>query len=439
MNVLRIAGGRIVDPSQGIDRVLDLWIADGRVAAMGEAPRTNGSRLVIERSIDASGLLVAPGLVDMHVHLREPGDEAAETIATGTRAALESGFTSVACMPDTEPAIDSQASAEFVMLQASRAANVNVFPVGAVTKRRAGEELAEMGGLVDGGAVAFTDSGRPIQNADIMRRALEYSQMFARPVLSHPEVPELTVGGIMHEGLVSVGLGMRGMPAAAEEIMVDRDLRLAAWTGGKLHLQNLSSAGSVESLRRARSAGVRVTAEVCPHHLLLHDRELRSFDSNYKVNPPLRRPTDAAALLEGLADGTIDVLASGHAPIAPEQKLRELDEAPFGVIGIETLLPTAIRALIEPGIFTWPQLIARLATHPAKILGIRRGTLKLGSAADVALIDPDEKWTIDPEKFCSKSRNCPFAGWEVRGRAQATVVAGQVRFLRDPSRVTTPG
>lgn len=425
MGSLRIAGGRVIDPSQDLDRVTDLWIDGGRIACIGpDAP------FAADETIAAGGLLVVPGLIDMHVHLRDPGGETDETMASGTLAALESGFTSVACMPDTEPAVDNQASAEFVTLLASRANHVKVWPVGAVTKDRAGEELAEMGGLVEGGAVAFTDSDRPIANADIMRRALQYAQMFDKPVLTQPLVPELVRNGLMNEGFVSMTLGMAGIPSAAEEIMVDRDLHLAQFTGGRLHLQNLSCQGSVASIRRAKLAGLAVTAEACPHHFTLTEEELKSFDANFKVLPPLRTADDVHALVAGLVDGTIDVIASGHSPWAPEKKLRELDDAPFGVIGIESLLPVAIRALIEPGLITWPALIRKLATNPARILGIDRGTLQVGRIADVTLIDPSESWTIDPARFRSKSRNCPFAGWKVKGRAKIVIAGGKAKFRR---------
>lgn len=425
MGSLRIAGGRVLDPSQDLDRVTDLWIDGGRIACIGpDAP------FAADETIAAGGLLVVPGLIDMHVHLRDPGGETDETMASGTLAALESGFTSVACMPDTEPAVDNQASAEFVTLLANRANHVKVWPVGAVTKNRAGEELAEMGGLVEGGAVAFTDSDRPIANADIMRRALQYAQMFDKPVLAQPLVPELVRNGLMNEGFVSMTLGMPGIPSAAEEIMVDRDLHLAQFTGGRLHLQNLSCQGSVASIRRAKLAGLAVTAEACPHHFTLTEEELKSFDANFKVLPPLRTAEDVHALVAGLVDGTIDVIASGHSPWAPEKKLRELDDAAFGVIGIESLLPVAIKTLIEPGLITWPALIRKLATNPARILGIDRGTLQVGRVADVTLIDPGEAWTIDPARFRSKSRNCPFAGWKVKGRAKIVLVAGKPKFRR---------
>lgn len=426
MTSVRIAGGRVIDPSQNLDAVADLWISNGRIAGIGGDFSRRADRVV-----HAKGMLVVPGLVDMHIHLHDPGFEADETIASGTRAALEGGVTSVACMPDTEPAIDNQASAEFIGLQAKRADTINVWPVGAVTKGREGKELAEMGGLVQGGAVAFSDSDLPIANAEIMRRALEYAQMFNRPVLSHPEVPELTAGGLMNEGVVSMTLGLPGMPSAAEEIMVDRDLHLAQWTGGRLHIQNISCAGSVESVRRAKRAGVAVTCEVCPHHLALTDEELRRFDSNFKANPPLRTASDVAALIEGLRDETIDAIASGHTPRAPEQKMRELDAAPFGIIGVETLLAISVRTLIMPGHLTWPQLVARMATNPARVLGLDLGTLQVGRPADVTIIDPDAEWTVDPATFASKSRNCPFAGWKVRGRAHTVLVAGEVRFSCD--------
>ncbi|QDU64184.1 Dihydroorotase [Planctomycetes bacterium Pan216] len=419
MKRLRLRGGRVVDPSQDLDASVDVWIEEGKIASIDADPDW-----VPDETVDASGLLIVPGLIDMHVHLREPGYEADETIASGTRAAVESGFTSLACMPDGDPAVDNQASAEFVTLQAHRAGFCHVWPVGAVTKGRSGQELSEMGGLVDGGAVALSDSDRPVANAEIMRRALQYAQMFDTAILSHAEVSELTRAGVMNEGFISMKLGMVGMPAAAEEIHVDRDIHLAQLTGGRVHFQSLSCAGSVASLRRAKEAGLRVTGEVNPHHLALTEEALTSFDSVYKVNPPLRTGEDVAALIEGLRDGTIDVLASGHSPRATEQKMRELDLAPFGVIGIESLLPVAVKTLIEPGHLDWSALVQCLSVNPARILGIDRGTLRPGSVADVTLLDPEERWVLDPSKFHSLSRNCPFAGWAVRGRARYVVVQG---------------
>jgi dihydroorotase len=330
-------------------------------------------------------------------------------------------------MPSTEPALDSKAAAEFVYLQAARAGNANVFPVGAITKGRQGAELAEIGGLVEGGAVAFTDEGSPVVSAEIMRRALEYCRMFDKAVLSHCEDLDLTRDGVMNEGFESMRLGLRGMPAAAEEVMVHRDIALAEATGGRLHILHVTTAGSVDLIRRAKKRGVRVTGEACPHHMTLTDKELRRYDSNFKMNPPLRTDEDRQAVIEGLRDGTLSVIVSDHAPRAPEKKMRELDQAPTGVIGLETLLPICILALIEPRHLTWPQLIEKLTINPATVLGIDRGTLRPGARADVTVIDPKAEWTIEPERFKSKSRNCPFAGWKVRGRAETVVVGGVVK------------
>jgi dihydroorotase len=426
MSTLCITRGRIIDPSQGVDQVADLWIRDELILDIAPQPQ-----LRADRTVDAAGKIVCPGLIDMHVHLREPGREEDETIATGTAAALAGGVTSVACMPNTEPALDSQAAAEFVYLQAARAGNANVFPVGAITKGRAGAELAEIGGLVEGGAVAFTDDGSPVVSAEIMRRALEYCRMFDKAVLSHCEDLELTRGGVMNEGFESMRLGLRGMPPAAEEVMVHRDIALAELTGGRLHILHVSTAGSVDLIRRARRRGVRVSGEACPHHFTLTDKCLRSFDSNYKMAPPLRTEADAEALIEGLKDGTLEVIATDHAPHAPEKKMRELTEAPNGIIGLETLLPICILTLIEPGHLSWSQFIEKLTIQPAHVLGIDRGSLRPGATADVTIIDPSVEWTIDARAFRSKSRNSPFAGWKVRGRADAVVVGGQVKFERN--------
>ncbi len=428
MTTLRITNGRIIDPSQGIDQIADLWVQGDRVAGIGPQPA-----LAPDRVIDAAGKIVCPGLIDMHVHLREPGREEDETIATGTAAALAGGITSVACMPNTEPALDSQAAAEFVYLQAERAAQANVFPIGAITKGRQGTELAEMGGLVKGGAVAFTDDDSPVVSAEIMRRALEYSQMFDRAVLSHCEDPDLSRGGVMHEGFESTRLGLRGMPPAAEEVVVSRDISLAKLTGGRLHILHVSTAGSLDMIRRAQQRGVRVSAEVCPHHFTLTDQNLRTFDSNFKMTPPLRTEADLQAVIAALKDGTLAVIASDHAPNAPEKKMRELDQAPGGVIGLETLLPICIRSLIEPGHLTWPQLIEKLTINPARVLGINRGTLKTGAKADITIIDPTTEWTIDPKQFRSKSRNSPFAGWKVKGRATVVIVGGSVKYAANGS------
>jgi len=330
-------------------------------------------------------------------------------------------------MPNTEPPIDSQADAEFVKMQAKKAGNANVFPIGTISKNREGKELAEIGGLIEGGAVAFTDDGSPVMNSELMRRALEYTKMFDRAILSHSEDLELTREGVMHEGFVSTQLGLRGMPAAAEEIMVYREIALAEITGGRMHILHVSTAGSVDLIRQAKKRGVRITGEACPHHFTLTDERLRSFDSNFKMAPPLRTQHDVEAILEGLIDGTLDVLASDHAPHAIEKKERELDHAPNGIIGLETFLPICIQALIETKRLNWPQVIEKMTVNPAKVLSIDRGTLQAGRIADVTVIDPLVEWVIDKGKFRSKSRNSPYHGWKVRGRATAVIVGGIVK------------
>ena len=339
VNFLRILNGRLIDPSQNMDQLAELWIRGEQILGIGPQPGLQPTH-----TVDAVGKIVCPGLIDMHVHLREPGRAEDETIATGSAAAINGGITSVACMPNTEPPLDHQAAAEFVHLQAERARRANVFPVGCITKGRKGAELAEMGGLVDGGAVAFSDDDSPVASAEIMRRALEYCRMFDKSVLSHPEDLELTRGGVMHEGRESMRLGLRGMPAAAEEVMIHRDIELARLTKGRLHILHVSTAGGVTLIRRAKEQGVQVTAETAPQYFFLTDNSLHWFDSNYKLNPPLRTQLDVEAIIAGLKDGTLDVIASDHSPQAPEKKLRELDQAPFGIVGLETLLPQIGRA-----------------------------------------------------------------------------------------------
>lgn len=423
MRTIQITGGRVIDPSQDIDRITNVWLSHGRVLAVGEEGLVEP-----EIVIDARGLIVCPGLIDVHVHLREPGNEEDETIDTGAAAALAGGVTTLACMPNTLPPIDSRDAAEFIVLQAKRARKANVYPVGCVSKGRKGKELAELGQLVDGGAVAFTDDGAPVANPALMRQALQYAKMFDRVVMQHCQVPELTAGGVMNEGFESNRLGLKGMPAAGEDIMIARDIRLAEITGGRLHIQHISTARSVELVREGKRRGVRVTAEACPHHFSLTDETLRTFDSNFKMNPPLRTWNDVEAVIEGLRDGTIDTLATDHAPHAPEKKMREIDLAPFGIVGLETLIPITVKSLIEPGHLNWPQVIHKLTVAPASLLGLSKGTLRPGADADVTLIDPEARWTIDPRQFQSKSRNTPFGGWEVRGRAHTVIVAGEVRY-----------
>ena len=426
MPTIQITGGRVIDPSQDIDRICDIWLKDGKIVPQG-------SQDAADTVIDARGLIVCPGLIDVHVHLREPGNEEDETIATGAAAALAGGVTTVACMPNTIPALDSQGAAEFVILQGQRAKQANVYPVGAVSKGRKGDELAELGQLVAGGAVAFTDDGAPVASASLMRRALQYSRMLDRVIMQHCQVPELTVGGVMNEGFESMKLGLGGMPAAAEDIMVARDIRLAEITGGRLHIQHISTERSVELVREGKARGIRVTAEACPHHFTLTDEKLRTFDSNYKMNPPLRTQKDVEAVIAGIRDNTIEILATDHAPHAPEKKMRELDQAPFGIVGLETLLPITVKGLIEPGHQTWPDVIRKMTINAANLLGIPKGTLQPGADADVTIIDPETRWTIDASKFRSKSRNTPYNGWEVCGRAHTVIVGGEVRY-----RLTAP-
>jgi dihydroorotase len=432
---IRIAGGRVIDPSQGIDRVADVWLSGGRVLAVGEAG-DEGAELVV----DARGKIVCPGLIDCHVHLREPGNEEDETIETGASSALAGGVTTVACMPNTVPPMDTRDAVEYVVLQAKRARKANVYPVACVSKGRKGEERAELGQLVDGGAVAFTDDGAPVSNASLMRQALLYAKMFDRCVMQHCQVMELTGGGVMNEGLVSTRLGLKGMPGAAEDIMVARDIRLAEITGGRLHIQHISTARAVELVRDAKRRGIAVTAEACPHHFTLTDDCLADFDSNFKMNPPLRTREDVEAVIGGLVDGTIEVLATDHAPHAAEKKARELDVAPFGIVGLETLVPITIQALIEPGHLRWSEAIAKLTVHPARLLGLdhRKGSLRPGHDADVTIIDPDVEWTIDAKALVSKSKNTPYGGRRVKGRAHAAIVAGELRYSREPSAEPAP-
>ena len=373
--------------------------------------------------------------LESFVAFREPGIEDDETVASGTAAALAGGFTSVACLPDTSPVIDNRAGAEFILLQAERAGNCRVYPLGAVTKNHEGQELAEIGQLLEGGAVAFTDAKHPIGNAEIMRRALEYTRMFDRCIFEHPQVPELAAGGVMHEGYYSTLLGLRGIPAAAEHIMVGRDLSLAGLTRGRLHLMSVSVRRSIQQIRAAKANGIRVTCDVTPHHLALTDKSLIGFDSNFKVDPPLRSKEHIEELIAGLQDGTIDAISSDHQPYTEESKTGEVDLAPAGIVGLETLLPICVLTLIEPGHLSWLELIRKLTIGPARILQIEQGTLQVGAPADVTVLDPTAEWTIDPRTFRSRSRNTPFGGLDGPRAGPQVIVGGEVRFrLQEPSR-----
>ena len=429
MSKILIQNGRVIDPSQEMDRVTSLLIEDGRIAAYDVDPSGNekDDNVTI---VDATDRIVAPGLIDMHVHLREPGGEEDETIATGTASALAGGFTSIACMPNTDPPIDSQGTVEFIRGQAARADNCNVFVVACVSKNREGKELAEIGQLVKAGAVAFTDDGSPIASPELMRRAFEYCLMFDKPVLNHAEIRELTDRAVMHEGLTSLILGLSGMPTAAEDVMAIRDIALAEATGGRFHLMHVSTGGAVDAVRRAKRRGIRVTCEVTPHHFTLTDECLRSFDSNFKMNPPLRGAGHVKGCTDGLIDGTIDVIATDHAPHAREKKMQELDRAPFGIVGLETALGLVATRLIEPGHLDWPTVLSKMTINPARILGIDKGSLAIGADADVTVIDPSVQWTVDPADFQSKSSNTPFTGWELTGRAEVVLVGGRIKFDR---------
>jgi dihydroorotase len=428
MRPLLLTGGRVIDPSRNADGVADVLLADGRIAAVGRNIGTPDGAEVF----DVTGRVVAPGLVDVHVHLREPGQEDLETIATGSASAVAGGFTSICAMPNTDPVCDNQGVVGFVIAQAQRAAKARVYPIGAVTLGQKGQQLAEFGELVGAGAVAVSDDGKPVATAHMMRTALEYAKTFGIPVADHCEDMSLATGGAMHEGIVSTRLGLKGIPSAAEEVMVARDILLAELTGGHVHLCHMSTRGSVELIRRAKERGIRVTAEACPHHFSLTHEACVGYNTNAKMNPPLREPEDVEAIREGLRDGTIDCVATDHAPHHYDAKEREFDDAPNGIIGLETALGLAITELVGRGLLTLPQLLHRMSTAPARIFNLPAGTLATGAPADLVVIDPGVKWTVKPETFYSKSRNTPFAGRELTGRAELTIVRGQVAFRRTP-------
>lgn len=424
---LIIRNGRIIDPSQSLDEVADLLISGGKIAGIGNSFKQNDQEI---EEIDATGKIVAPGLVDAHVQLREPGFEEDETIASGTAAAINGGFTSIACLPNTSPTTDTQAQVQFIQQKASQADNCHVFVIACVSKNREGQELAELGILTQAGAVAFSDAPNPLQKTDLFRRALEYSRMFDVPILDHPEMPELSQSGIMHSGAISMVLGLSGIHPDSEELATGRDLRLAETTGARLHLMDISTEGSVELIRRAKGRGVNVTSEVCIANLHLTDEVMRTFDSNYKVNPPLRSQAHIDACIAGLQDGTIDVITSGHAPRASEKKMTELDRAPFGMSQIEITLGLAITHLVSPGYIDFPTLIGKLSTNPARALRLDKGTLETGAAADITIIDPDVTWEVDTGRFKSLSTNSPFNGLSLTGRADTVIVDGIIKLRR---------
>ena len=421
MPSLLIQNGTIVDPSQDLQKQADLLIRDGKIAAIGTQLGA------ADRVIDAAGLLVTPGLIDIHVHFREPGDEEEETVETGSASAVAGGFTTVCCMPNTKPALDNEGQIEFILRQSQRAGLANVIPIGAITKGREGKELAEIGSMLKRGAIAFSDDGVGVADASVMRKALQYCRMFDALIMQHCEEPTLG-GGSMHAGVVSTSIGIPGIPAEAEQLMIARDVLLNRTIGSRYHVQHISTAGSVELVRQAKRDGQNVTAEVAPHHLLLTDESCRGFDTNFKMNPPLRTAADVRACIEGVKDGTIDILATDHAPHLAEEKEREFIYAPFGIISLECALPLYAKALVEPGHVSWMKLIDLMTWRPAKIVRLDKGTLQQGKDADVTLIASNRPWTIDSEQFASKSRNCPFGGWQVGCRAVTTIVGGEVKW-----------
>jgi len=424
-----IRGGRVIDPSQEIDEQMDVLIVGEKIAGLGREAAGSADEV-----IDASGWLVTPGLIDMHVHLREPGYEDKETIETGTAAAAAGGFTAVACMPNTEPPLHSDAEIEFVLRTADLTAQTRVYPIGALTKNRAGKELAEIGLMVKAGAVAFSDDGDGIADTGVCLRAMGYVSQFDRLFIQHCEDKSLSRGGCMNAGLTATRLGLPALPAIAEVIMAQRDLTLARQAGVRYHVAHVSAAGTVELVRRARQEGLPVSAEVCPQHLLLTEEMCARYDANFKMNPPLRSPDDLQACLEGVRDGTIGCLVTDHAPQVNSEKELGFQEAPFGIIGLETALPLFVRALIDSEVLDWPRMIAAMSTRPAQLLGVPGGTLKVDQAADVTLIDPEAEWTIDAERMRSKSRNTPFDGWPVRGQAAMTIVGGEIRYRCEQQR-----
>lgn len=418
MKPLHIQGGRVIDPANKIDAVRDVYIDSGKIVAA--APKN-------AEVINAAGKIVVPGLIDIHVHLREPGRGDKESIESGTRCAARGGFTSVVCMPNTTPAADNTGTIAFIKQRAAEAACVNVYPTGAITKDLKGEELAPIGSLKKAGVVAITDDGHCVQNNELMRRAVEYAKMFELPVMDHCQDYALTADGVMHEGYWSAALGLRGWAAMGEDVIVARNILIAETTDWWVHCQHLSSARSVDLLRDAKKRGVKITGEACPHHFTLTDECVKTYDTNFKMNPPLRSERDRQAIVEGLADGTIEILASDHAPHCNYEKEVEFDLAPFGILGLETELALSLE-LVRQKFLTLPQLIEKFTVKPAQLVRLPKGTLSVGADADVTIIDAEVEWIYDVMGSASKSRNSPFHDWQMRGRAIRTIVGGETKF-----------
>lgn len=427
-----LKGGHLLEPHKKSRERADLLIEDDRIAFVAPNIAVEDAEVV-----DVSGAIITPGLIDLHVHLREPGREDKETIATGTMAALAGGFTAVACMPNTSPVNDNQSVTEFILSRAREAGNARVYPIGCISRGQKGEELSEIGELIGSGAVGISDDGKPVMNAELFRRALEYSKLFNIPVIEHAEDKNLVGNAVMNEGLMSTILGLPAQPNVAEDIIVDRDVRLAEYTGGHVHIAHLSTRGSLEIVRQGKARGVRVTCEVTPHHLTLTDEAVETFDTNFKMAPPLRSREDVEALIEGVKDGTIDAIASDHAPHTSQEKELEFVYAPFGIIGLETSLPILLTDLVHRGRLPLETVIERFTVGPAAVLNLARPTLEAGAVADLTVIDPDHSFVIDPATFYSKSRNTPYGDRRVKGAAVMTIVGGRIRYRRPDWRASS--
>ncbi len=426
MAKLLIRNGRIVDPAAGYDAIADLLVEDGIIAGYGPRPDAVGAEV-----FDAAGMVVAPGFIDMHVHLREPGFEHSETIESGSRAAAAGGFTSICCMPNTQPVNDSVTVTSYIVERAKQNAVVNVYPIGAITKKSAGEELASIGSMKRAGIVAISDDGRPVMNARVMRRGMEMAHSFDLPVIDHCEDLNLSAGGDMHEGLISLKLGLRGIPACSEDIMVARDILLAEATGARFHVAHISSRHSIAMVRQAKALGLPVTSEVCPHHFALSDEDMAPYDSNFKMKPPLRGRGDVGAAIDGVLSGAIDAIATDHAPHPGSEKMQEFERCPFGILGLETAIALALETFVHTGRLPLGKLVEKFTTAPARILRLRRGTLARGAPADITIFDLDRPWTYDVNRSFSKSRNSPFHGRAFRGGPAATIVNGRFVWRQD--------